>query len=59
LIAKKKAIIQLTIQKKKHRRKSVRTGESGLANRIVRFRQKIPELLDSATNASKWHLTST
>jgi hypothetical protein len=28
-------------------------------NRTVRFRQKIPELLDSATNALKWHLTST
>jgi hypothetical protein len=59
LLAKKKTTIYLTVQKKKHRSKSVKNGGSGLANRIAQFQQKISELLDSTTNDSKWHLTST
>jgi hypothetical protein len=58
-LTKKKATIQLTIQKKKYQSKSVKTGGSSLANWIVRFRLKVPELLDSTTKASKWHLTNT
>jgi hypothetical protein len=49
----------LIVQKKMHRSKFVKIRGSDLANRIVWFRQKIPELLDSATKTSKWDLTST
>jgi hypothetical protein len=53
LVAKKKVTIQLTVQKKKHRSKSVKTGLSNLENLSIWFQQKIPELLDSATKALK------
>jgi hypothetical protein len=35
LLAKKNTTIYLTVQKKKHRSKSVKTGGSDLTNRIV------------------------
>jgi hypothetical protein len=38
LVAKKKATIKLSVQKKKLRSKSVKTGMSGLANRSIQFR---------------------
>jgi hypothetical protein len=44
LVANKKATIQLSIQKKKLRSKFVKTGPPGLANRSIRFQQKISEL---------------
>jgi hypothetical protein len=49
----------LFVQKKKLQSKSVKTGLSGLANQSIRFWQKISELQDSATKASRWHFTST
>jgi superfamily I DNA and/or RNA helicase len=39
--------------------KHVKPRLSGLSNRSIRFQQKILELLDSATKALRWHLTST
>jgi hypothetical protein len=59
LLARRKATELLNVQKKKHRSKYVKTGWSGLANRRVRFWQKILEQLNNATKASKWHLRGT
>jgi hypothetical protein len=59
LVSKKNVTIQLSVQKKKLRSKSVKIELSGLANRGIQFWQKILELQGSATKASRWHLTST
>jgi hypothetical protein len=50
---------KITVCPKEEARKSTKTGCSSLANWIGQFRQKILELLDSATKALKWCLIST